>query len=128
MKIKTSELTGLALDWALAVAMGLGPDIGRHCYARYVQYTDYKNNIVRALSHTDPATCMGLIKEHFVYPFCYPVGDADDVAWGAGPMDGDNDDRILNAGCPEIAVARCVVAMRLGDVVEIPDELRGVQP
>jgi len=122
MKIKTSELTGKPLDWALAVAMGLGPDIGRHCYARYVQYTDHKNNIVRALSHTDPATCMGLIKEHCVqlYPFCK---DGKAVHW-----DADIRPYIRVAGCdtPEQAVARCIISMKLGEVFEVPDEL-GVQ-
>jgi len=119
----------LALDWALAVAMGLGPDIGRHCYARYVQYTDYKNNIVRALSHTDPATCMGLMACEY------------GKVWKAEAIPRTTTPTVLVMGFSSVgadvtkangqtlaeAVARCVVAMRLGDEVEVPDELVGVQ-
>ena len=126
MKIKTAELTGLALDWALAVAMGLGPDIGRHCYARYVQYTDHKHNIVRALSHTDPAMCMRFIEGEKIN-IKHMRHSTDNRAvlacWGS-VYEESGYVQTFGSNTPE-AVARCVVQMRLGDVVEIPDELVG---
>lgn len=32
MKIKTSELTGQALNWAAATALGRGPMLDMHCF------------------------------------------------------------------------------------------------
>lgn len=123
MKIKTAELTGHALDWALAVVLELGPCVmnGRVLTAKAP--FGWPIDGVRVFGHAYPATFVGLIKEHCVqlYPFCR---DGKAVHW-----DADIRPYIRVAGCdtPEQAVARCVVAMRLGDEVDVPDELCGVQ-
>jgi hypothetical protein len=128
MQIKTAELTCLALDWALAVALELEPEISRPSpYDGSIAVlalplpNGYPNHHKCGFFYTGHATCMGLIKEYCIqlFPFC----DGEIVRWDA---DIRPDIRIVNCDTPEQAVARCVVQMRLGDEVDVPDEL-GVQ-
>ena len=128
MKIKTSELTGHALDWAAATAEGFGPgymknidlryDAGRMVVCMLVpinrEYVIWSPttrwaqggpiieremiDIERLHSAnqwyaTHPKNKGGLIRHH-----------------GYGPT-------------PLIAAMRCYVASKLGDEVEIPEEL-----
>lgn len=119
MKLLTAELTGKPLDWALAVALKKRV---RYCSIyKAIVFDDCEDNVY-LFTHTDPATCMGLIKEYCIqlYPFC--TGDI--VRWDA---DIRPDLCIVSCDTPEQAVARCVVHMRLGDSVDVPDELCGVQ-
>ena len=118
MKVKTAKATGKQLDWGLAKVL----------QAEKLQLVEggviYKPSSGgrQVLRHTDPAVCMSLIKEHCIqlFPFCK---DGKAVHW-----DADIRPYIRVVGCdtPEIAVARCVIAMRLGDEFECPDELEGV--
>ena len=123
MKIKTSEATKLQLDWGLAKVMG-AKRIIVNWRGVWVEDEGFKvgDDCRGWVCHTDPAVCMSLIKEHCVqlYPFCK---DGKAVHW-----DADIRPYIRVVGCdtPEIAVARCVIAMRLGDEFECPDELEGV--
>lgn len=119
MKIKTAELSGLALDWSLAGALKKRV---RYCSIyKAIVFDDCEDNVY-LFAHTDPATCMGLMNEYKmdvtwgVSGKCYmqPSGNIDFSWWVGG------------ATLAE-AVARCVVAMRLGDEVDVPDELCGVQ-
>ena len=119
MKVKTAEATGLQLDWGLAKATG--KRVRYYLEYNALAFNDCEDNLY-LFSHTDPAVCMSLIKEHCVqlYPFCK---DGKAVHW-----DADIRPYIRVVGCdtPEIAVARCVIAMRLGDEFECPDELESV--
>ena len=84
----------------------------------------------RLFDHADPATCMGLIKEHrATIDQAEYAPKVEVIIWYALTDDDDPDfDSVSAIGdTVEQAVARCVVQMRLGDVVEIPDELCGVQ-
>lgn len=114
MKIKTAEATGLQLDWGVAVAMQIEklelvegrPVYMPSCGGR------------KPFNHTDPAVFVRLIKEYCIQLF--PFYDFEDVRWDA---DIRPDVRIVNCDTPEQAVARCVIAMKLGDEFEVPDEL-----
>jgi hypothetical protein len=128
MKLLTAELTGLALDWALAVALELEPEISRPSHydgsiavLALPLPNGYPNHHKCGFFYTDPATCMGLMNECKM-----------DVTWGVSgkcymQSSGNSDFAWVGGETPEQAVARCVVAMRLGDSVDVPDELCGVQ-
>jgi hypothetical protein len=108
MKIKTSELQGAALDWAVAKAMG-----------------EYKPTAVPNYS-TDWAQGGPIIERENIEikkgnPLYFPQGnekgDYYEDLWIAGKMHGPT---------PLIAAMRCYVASKLGDEVEVPDELHTV--
>lgn len=125
MKIKTAEASKKQLDWGAAVVAGLEPELAHHeCYRDGVVVLAhcflkaFSREYKQGFSHADPAVCMGLIKEYCIqlYPFC----DGEIVRWDA---DIRPDVRVVNCDTPEQAVARCVIAMKLGDEFECPDEL-----
>ena len=120
MKIKTSEATGLQLDWGVAVVLGVKPKV--YCGRVETDQTDENYWAVRReFDHTDPAVCMGLIKEHRFPIFAYIQVGGDGCLWQVNYCDAD-----VNAESWESleqAVARCVIAVRLGDEFEVPDEL-----
>lgn len=112
MKIKTSELTGAALDWAVAKCEGVG-----------VEYIN--DGITRCLLRLAPFTGRygpstnwpqgGPIIERAGISVIYAGGGEWEACCGAnsehtGPI-------------PLIAAMRCHVASKLGDEVEVPDEL-----
>lgn len=106
MKIKTAELTGLALDWAVWS----------------VEFKDVTNNLDRleAALHpnytpsTDWSQGGPIIEREKVEirPICPGTWRAINLVgyWWNGPT-------------PLIAAMRCHVASKLGDEVEVPDEL-----
>jgi hypothetical protein len=117
MKIKTSALTGVALDWAVA-----------KCEDVWVEYVD--DEITQCLLQkpsgryapsTDWAQGGPIIERErlLIQPelgkegagnawYCVAITPHD--AYGATPL---------------IAAMRCYVASKLGDEVEVPDELEG---
>lgn len=127
MKIKTAELKGRALDWALADALGFG-DLRQSLCDRIevVKLNNDGDYEWYAFYHTDPALCLGLMKEYRAnidqaehapkvqVTIWYEITDSDGEDFDAVSAIGDT---------IEQAVARCVVAMRLGDEVEVPSEL-----
>lgn len=142
MKVKTAELTGKPLDWALADALDLDPEISRPSHydgsiavLALPLPNGYPNHHKCGFFYTDPATCMELIKKHranvdhtehapkIEVSIWYEVDYSDD---SDRVTDADFDCQSVIADTLEQAVARCVVAMRLGDEVEVPDELCGV--
>ena len=106
--MKTSELTGAALDWAVAKCDQEWSDDDALLWVqddeyRYAPSTDWAQGgpiIEREKIATDP--------------------DADDGQWAASTRD---------APCywvgptPLIAAMRCYVASKLGDEVDVPEEL-----
>ena len=102
MKIKTSELTVTALDWAVARIEGdeLPKSGGKG--------SDYS---------TDWAQGGPIIERE-------KIGVWWDGVWHA-KYDGCRPDQVQDAHTPLIAAMRCYVASKLGDEVEIPNELIG---
>jgi hypothetical protein len=113
--MKTSELTGAVLDWAVATCEGY-------------EVVRMRGNVITFLDRTDD----GALNER-------QIGYSTDWAQG-GPIierekielipNGEgwdamqHDQHIPNEGLtPLIAAMRCYVASKLGDTVKIPDEL-----
>jgi len=116
MKIKTSELTGAALDWAVAKCEGLKITISlSEKYSAAVfseKYEDFFDPSVSwfqggPIVHRERMTLEGhnegwqAIKFHDIRPWTKATGPT-----------------------PLIAAMRCLVASKLGDEVEIPEELK----
>jgi hypothetical protein len=120
--MKTSELTGPALDWA--VAKITNPE----------WWTDgYMDGDPRAALEMDDGSCYapssdwaqgGPIIERERLHLIPQVGCSEELAWHCTtliPDVGSGD--FANGPTPLIAAMRCYVASKLGDTVEIPPEL-----
>jgi len=110
MKIKTSDLTGTALDWAVGYIMG---EKLRILDRQIVWPEDYSPS-------TDWAQG-GPIIEREVITLIHPRWDG----WTAHKYDDRIEDEsyTLDGPTPLIAAMRCYVASQMGDEVEIPEEL-----
>lgn len=124
MKIKTSDLEGAELDWAVARAVGFEmPEIQR-VLAGEKWYPEYSTN----WSQGGP-----LIKKHLITigPEAVESGPATDIYWFAvraiwgvlassekqwGP-------RFYSKKSPLIAAMRAIVASELGEEIDVPEEL-----
>ena len=119
-KVKTNELIGAALDWAVGVAEGRQPGA-------------YKG-VVRATAHPDCPDSPPMFGPELSYstdwaqggpildreritirqwtnmPIIHAYMPHDGAPWGAGPT-------------PLIAAMRCFCCSRLGREIEVPDEL-----
>jgi hypothetical protein len=103
--MKTSELIGPALDWAVAKCEGW-------CSETSIGMTIYHNPSVNWVQG-------GPIIERERIAICpYTVGDQ----WFAKVPDAGGG-KWKNGPTPLIAAMRCYVAYKLGDIIEIPDEL-----
>ncbi len=121
MKVKTNELIGPALDWAVAKCEGFKYELYEHNRKKW------KNGLYRP-QHWQPSTDWaqgGPIIErssthiwtsrkdaaYAGHPDSYWVAEMTeigDIWWGPTPL---------------IAAMRCIVAGKLGDTVDIPKEL-----
>jgi len=103
MKIKTSELTGAALDWAVAKCEGLLHDDGTVSdYWQPSELWEQGGPIIE--------------REGIAIGKNGPVGTT--TAYEASISSA-----IYYGPTPLIAAMRCYVASKLGDEVEVPDEL-----
>ena len=122
MEIKTSEASNKQLDWGVAVVLGVKPKV--YCGRVETDQTDENYWAVRReFDHTDPAVCMGLIEQYsLAFSECDTrhLYDKPDTLWRVVCRDGSayGESEVLAE-----AVARCVIAMKLGDEFECPDEL-----
>ena len=105
MKIKTSELAGAALDWAVAKCEG-------------IQDSEFVRTHMDAWLYSTDWSQGGPIIER------EKIGVWWDGVWHA-KYDGCRPDQVQDAYTPLIAAMRCYVASKLGDEVEIPNELIG---
>lgn len=114
--MKTRELSGAALDWAVAkcegfIKVSVWPDmIGvckKHSFEDQLRWTP----------STDWAQGGPIIEREKLDVFC--SGNV----WDAST--GDRHPNVIKTGpTPLIAAMRCYVASRLGEEVDIPDELK----
>lgn len=108
MKIKTADLTGAALDWAVAKCEY--DDLA----ALTIQYPEHAKHYPKVSPSTDwsqggPIIERELISVEFILEW-YADKHGEHGADGPTPL---------------IAAMRCYVASKLGDEIEIPDELLG---
>ena len=115
MKLKTSELQGEALDWAVAkceVGDAINDIDDPHFYS------------------TDWALAGPIIEREGIALDCLRTCGAIDSWIAASEMvrEGDEYSPVIEftGSTPLIAAMRCYVASKLGDEVEVPEELKGV--
>jgi len=116
MKIKTSELTGTALDWAVAKCEGYEIVRMRGNEITFLDRTEDGALSERHINYSTDWAQGGSIIERIGITIEYA---ADPEKWCACIMA----DQEVYGQTPLIAAMRCYVASKLGDEVEIPDEL-----
>ena len=112
--MKTSELTGAALDWAVAKCEGHDA----HFYNGVVRTTMRGVFGSECSYSTDWAQGGAIIEREMISTGAIDEGST----WYARQAWTDADDAIGET--PLIAAMRCYVASKLGDEVEIPEELK----
>lgn len=117
MKVKTSELTDRALDWAVEKCVAM--DAGMQSALGRFYNEDWPFEPSTAWAHGGPIIERELLE---LSPHFWT-----DVGWhwvayvlGANNLDENHEQR---GPTPLIAAMRCYVASKLGDEVEVPDEL-----
>lgn len=119
--MKTSELTGAALDWAVAKCEALSAytDIGHDGWGVYVDYSDDYCQV-----HYTPTLNWGwggpIIEREGIALEHMPFAKE----WEARLYPTDGTPWVLTGPTPLIAALRCYVASKLGDDIEIPEELK----
>ena len=101
MKIKTPDLTGAALDWAVARAEGV-------YFENLREFEDYALNYCTDWEHGGP-----LIEREGIALYLY----------GGSEWNAHVGGKEIIGPTPLIAAMRCYVASKMGDTVDIPDEL-----
>lgn len=139
MKIKTSELTGAALDWAVAKSLGCELVMSHDNFRRiaagvwdkakiderlasmgnYGCYLDTVGNAQPIPTYHKDWAQGGPIIEREKIDLNYDLGDK---MWNAHWY-GDTEYALQWGDTPLIAAMRCYVASRLGDEVDVPEEL-----
>jgi hypothetical protein len=113
MKIKTSELTGSALDWAVVNCSieKTFADFAPHRYS-YRPSTDWAHG--------------GPIIERKEIGIRRNMPCSEDMQWEASPSITAKGagGRFGYGSTPLIAAMRCYVASKLGDEIDVPEELR----
>lgn len=134
--MKTSDLTGPALDWAVAKAEGdkvFRPRVGRPDdwdKAAYLEDGSDDRWVVRAQppnvgwfsDYTYNPSTFWLLGGPIIERECVELVPDGCGGWIAALRGGDADD-MARGPTPLIAAMRCFVASRLGDEVDIPEEL-----
>jgi hypothetical protein len=128
MKIKTSELTGAALDWVVAKAEGKTPK--KQCtsfrdafiYRVYLGWSyehSSSGSIVEYRPSIDWVLGGPIIEREFISII---NADGDDV-WSAYPITDDPVAHRKSGPTPLAAAMRCYCASKLGDTVDVPEGL-----
>jgi hypothetical protein len=116
--MKTSDLTGPTLDWAVAKCEGKNPGY---------EYTLYSTVVMVGLNEYSPSTDWargGPIIERERLHLIPQGGCSEELAWHCSTLIPDVESGYFaNGPTPLIAAMRCYVASKLGDTVEIPSEL-----
>ena len=121
MKIPTSELTGDALNWAVCLARR--PDADMSATHVWLDSSDGGDDFLIDKTSTDWALGGPIIEREKigVAPMTSTVGDDRGTSnWFANHEDKTD---FHDGPTPLIAAMRCYVASKLGNTVNIPDEL-----
>ena len=107
--MKTSELTGPALDWAVAKCEGIDSEAARLFHDE--GYYNYSTNWSQGgpIIERNGLSVWGVYDAENFESKCVSVS-----GWESGRYEGPT---------PLIAAMRCFVASKLGDEVDVPDEL-----
>ena len=124
--MKTSELTGAALDWAVAKCEG--PNSVAACYYDEDDLPMCRDEAphMEWRPSTNPSQAYPIIyREHIACMFDgaeWCAGICEQVNSGGDPV---FSTRLYSGPTPLIAAMRCYVASQLGDEVDVPAELTG---
>lgn len=117
VKIKTAELEGAALDWAVADALGYSEGTDAWCDPAWMDGDKFIQSKNKFRPSTDWSQGGGLISIYRV-SIIYCDEECDPCAWT-------DDTSAWHGPTHLIAACRAIVASKLGDVVEVPGELVG---
>lgn len=121
-RMKTSELTGAALDWAVAKCEGVGVLV---CLPNdYPHILRRKSNIGINFNPSTDWSQGGPIIEREELCFMPILEDDNSTSWAADKRIDDLFDQNFTGKTPLIAAMRCYVASKLGDEVDVPEELK----
>ena len=131
MKIKTSELTGAALDWAVAKCEGALHPLGNVVIegkslwlAVDGEAHTYMEEDVEYTPSTDWSQGGPIIEREHITPMFdgseWCAGVSEQVSCGGDPA---FSTRLYDGPTPLIAAMRCYVASELGDEVDVPEGL-----
>jgi hypothetical protein len=127
--MKTSELTGAALDWAVAKSLGLHVTMTRGCWFVFDSdafsefRNDYNDDKLQSFRpSTDWAQGGPIIEREGISVLHTTMRPSH--AWEASHTP-DEDLSVCEFGpTPLIAAMQCYVASKLGDEVDVPEELK----
>lgn len=132
MKIKTSELSGVALRWAVSTALGHQPLLNMHSHGRtwdgWWESRPYANasNEYRQLPRYEEDWAQGgpIIEREGIITNRL-LGGMLGGLWLAAKRNDGGDSFLCDEHGPTVLIAtmRCFVASRLGDEVDVPEEL-----
>jgi len=123
--MKTNKLTGVALDWAVANCEKL--DVYTDCVGmamrEWAVFVDFSNDYCNV--HYQPAKHWGwggpiIEREKIELRWDVTLEYPDDGVWFASI---DPSDEVITATTPLVAAMRCYVASKLGDEIDVPEEL-----
>lgn len=116
MLVKTSRLKDSSLDWAVSKALGLD--------WYYPEYGDAQATYSTNWSHGGPIVVMAIDS---IQKWVAVTGDGNDF-YEAKVYPMDEESPVVSCYGPTMLIAamRCYVASRLGDEVDIPEELLSV--
>jgi hypothetical protein len=125
MKVKTSELQGAALDWAVAKCLGHRVAENYGGYIRIHLPDPKQSGYTLAFCPSTDWQLAGPIieKEKISLEHLYGAGDAGWDVWVATRMEGPSFSE-EQGPTALVAAMRCYVAACLGDEIEIPEELK----
>lgn|SRR5574337_843930 len=112
MKIKTSELSGAALDWAVAKCEG------DELAALNIQFPEQAKHYRRVSPSSDWAQGGPIIEREGI-----GLNRGAGSRWMANIHTAGVDHLVRYGPTPLIAAMRCFVASRMGDEVDVPEEL-----
>lgn len=123
MNIKTQDLTGPALDWAVAKCEEVGKPAG------YYTGMVGRGNFTPSANWSQGGPIIEREDITFVrcndlfFPKGNEKGDYYEPYWRADPAEMDSTWRRMYGPTPLIAAMRCYVASKLGYEVDVPEEL-----
>ncbi len=127
MKVQTKDLTGAALDWAVEKSNGTHWVNGYFCYPENDPDFSYPFTRKTRLYSTDWAQGGPIIERERIEinpPVPEWCDGREDKEWMATSIPAVRGDSTLEVGpTPLIAAMRCYVASKLGDEVDVPQEL-----
>lgn len=118
MTIRTAELTGAALDWAVAKCEGVPVETQNFVWDYVASVTRYSTDWAQGGPIIErEKLCVGY--SHQLDTDYVPTLNPETICWARTTAGGH-----LSVGqTPLIAAMRCYVASKLGDSVDIPEEV-----